>query len=239
MTGEQFHDALTLLPADLIAQADEYRCRKPKVIPWKRYTAIAACFALLLCSAAVYRNSRQKNAISEMAAVPYSVMQDTDAAAAEAPRLEAAKEAPAAGSAATEDNGVSFVCVETPYNPHNTACYAHGASASVMVSRGELDDYLSKWDRLYLLDALRDTCAIYDGDWFDSHDLLLIPADGITGPCTVTDMEISDGVCRVAIDIGGEEADAQTNYHILLPIGKNAITVPENITIIYNSDTTG
>lgn len=239
MTGEQFHDALTLLPADLIAQADEYRCRKPRIIPLKRCAAVAACFAVLLCSAAVYQNFRQKNAITEMAAAPYSVMQDTDAAAAEAPRLEAAKGTSASGSAAAEDNGISFVCVETPYNPHNTACYAHGAAVTVVASRGELDDYLSKWDRLYLLDALRDACAIYDGDWFDSHDLLLIPIDCVAGPCTVTDMEISNGICQVIIDMSGEEGNTQTNYHILLPVEKNAVLAPENITIIYNSDTTG
>lgn len=252
MTGEQFHDVLTLLPADLIAQADEYRCRKPKVIPWQRYFAIAACFAVLLCSAAIYRNFRQKSAVTEMAVVPYSVMQDTNAAAEapqpeaakeapadEAPRLEASKRAPAAGSAAAEDNGISFVCVETPVNVHTTASFVHGAPVTVAVSRAELDDYLSKWERLYLLDSLQDTCAIYDGDWFDTHDLLLIPVDCVTGPCTVTDREISDGICQVTIDIGGEEADAQTNYNILLPLEKGTVSDPGNITIIYKTDTTG
>lgn len=239
MTGEQFHDALTLLPADLIAQADEYRCRKPRIIPLKRCAAVAACFAVLLCSAAVYQNFRQKNAITEMAAAPYSIMQDTDAAPAEAPRLEAAKRTPAAGSASPEDNGISFICVETPVNVHTTASFVHGAPVTVAVSREELDDYLSKWERLYLLDSLGDACAIYDRDWFASHDLLLIPMDCVAGPCTVTDMELSDGICRVTIDIGGEEAEEQTNYHILLPVEKNAVPAPENITIIYNSDTTG
>lgn len=240
MTSEQFHDALTLLPADLIAQADEYRCRKPKVIPLKRYAAIAACFAVLLCSAAIYQNFRQKTAVTEMAAAPYSVMQDTDAAAAEAPRMEAAKEAPAtSGSTAREDNGISFVCVETPVNVHSTASFVHGPSATGITSREELDDYLSKWERLYLLDSLRDTCAIYDGDWFDSHDLLLIPVDCVTGPCTVTDMELSNGICQVVIDIGSEDTAEQTNYHILLPIEKGAVTDPGNITIIYKNDTTG
>lgn len=239
MTGEQFHDALTLLPADLIAQAGEYRCRKPKIIPWKQYMSIAACFAVLLCAASIYQNFRQKNAISEMAAVPYSVMQDAEAAVAETPRLEAAKRAPAAGSAVAEENDISFVCVETPMNVHTTASFVHGAPVTVAVSREELDGYLSKWERLYLLDPLRDTCAIYDGDWFVSHDLLLIPIDCVTGSCTVTDMEISDGICQVTIDTGSGEGDNQTNYHILLPMEKNAITTPGNITVIYKTDTTG
>lgn len=50
MTAEKFHDALTLLPADLVAEADKKRSGKPKILPWKRYAAMAACFALVLCS---------------------------------------------------------------------------------------------------------------------------------------------------------------------------------------------
>lgn len=50
MTAEHIHDALTLLPADLIAEANRIRSGKPKVIVWKRYAAMAACFVLVLCS---------------------------------------------------------------------------------------------------------------------------------------------------------------------------------------------
>lgn len=48
MTAEKLHDALTLLPADLIAETDEMRCRKPKIIQWKRYAAMAASLAFVL-----------------------------------------------------------------------------------------------------------------------------------------------------------------------------------------------
>ena len=259
MTSEQFHDALTLLSEDLIAQADAVRFRKPRRIPWKQYAAVAACFAVLLCSAGVYRNAQPKTAITEMAdAAPYTAMQGEAADAEAAPRMEAApapeedaaavdatarveavKGAPeSAASNAMEDGGVKFTCVETPVNTHSTVSYAHGPSATGITSRGELDDYLSKWDKLYMLDTLRDACGSYDEDWFTSHDLLLIPVDCVTGPCTVTNLEISDGICQVIIDIGSEETDQQTNYHILLPMEKNAVTNPGNITIIYNSDTT-
>ena len=49
MTAEQIHDALTLLPADLIAETDKRRMGTPKMIPWKRYAAMAACFVLVCC----------------------------------------------------------------------------------------------------------------------------------------------------------------------------------------------
>ena len=49
MTPEQLHDALGMLPADLIAETDQLR-RRPvrKVIRWKNLAAMAACFLLVL-----------------------------------------------------------------------------------------------------------------------------------------------------------------------------------------------
>ena len=239
MTAEQFHDALTLLPEDLVARADKIRSRKPKIIPLKRYATMAACLAVLVTSAVYVHALYQRSTPADMTAAPY-VMQDTGAAPAEAPRMEAAKGTPETSrSAALADSAIPFTCVETPYDPHNTACYAQGPSASIMVSCEELDGYLSKWDRLYLLDDLRDACQIYDEGWFSSHDLLLIPAHCVTGPCTVTDMTIADGGCEITVAISGGESDDGTNYHILLPLEKNAITDPQNITVTYISDTTG
>ena len=240
MTSEQFHDVLTLLPEDLAARADEYRCRKPKVIPLKRYVALGACCAVVLTSALAVHALRQKSAVTEMAvAVPFSAMRDTEAIADEAPRMEAATgTSETFRSAAEEDNGIPFTCVETPVNVHSTASFAHGPSTSLMASREDLDDYLSKWDRLYLLAPLRDACQIYDEAWFASHDLILIPVDCVTGSCTVTDMTIADGGCEITVDISGDQAEESTNYHILLPLEKNNLTDPANITVIYNSDTT-
>lgn len=49
MTPEQLHDALGMLPADLIAETDKLR-RAPKrtVIRWRSVAAMAACFLLVL-----------------------------------------------------------------------------------------------------------------------------------------------------------------------------------------------
>ena len=240
MTSDQFHDALTLLPEDLIARADKFRSRKQRVIPTKRYAALAACFAVLLASAIYVRSLRQKNAVTEMAAAaPYSIMQDTGAVADEAPRMEAAMGTPEASrSTAVEDNGIAFSCVETPVNVHSTASFAHGPAPDLMASRADLDAYLSKWDRLYLLDNLRDACEIYGKDWFASHDLILIPVDCVTGPCAVTDLSISNGGCQVTVALSEDAAAEPTNYHLVLPLEKDTVTDPGKITLIYNSDTT-
>ena len=56
MNAEILHDALNLLPSDLITATDQLRSapRKGK-IHWARWVSIAACFAILLFSAGIFR----------------------------------------------------------------------------------------------------------------------------------------------------------------------------------------
>lgn len=220
MTSEQFHDALTLLPEDLVAHAEQYRCRKPKVIPLKPYAATAACLAVVLCAAALFRVTQQKSMETDKA-VSFSVMQDAGAAPAESPRMEAAAVP-------------SCPMVETPDLP-NTAEIDH--SAAIITSRSELEGYFTEMGRYYQLDALRDVCALYDETWFSNSDLLLIPVDSVSPSCSVTDVTLADGVCEITIT--GEETVAGTNFHLVLPVDKDSVTDTKNITVIYNSDTTG
>ena len=220
MTSEQFHDALTLLPEDLVAHAEQYRCRKPRVIPLKPYAATAACLAVVLCAAALFRVTQQKSMETDKAA-SFSVMQDAGAAPAESPRMEAAAVP-------------SCPMVETPDLP-NTAEIDH--SAAIITSRSELEGYFTEMGRYYQLDALRDVCALYDETWFSNSDLLLIPVDSVSPSCSVTDVTLADDVCEITIT--GEETEAGTNFHLVLPVDKDSVTDTKNITVIYNSDTTG
>lgn len=55
MTVDKLHDAIGLLPGDLIAEADKKRNGRPKVIRWKRYAAMAACLALILYSGFLFQ----------------------------------------------------------------------------------------------------------------------------------------------------------------------------------------
>lgn len=222
MTSEQFHDALTLLPEDLVANADAFRSRKPRITPLKRYAAMAACFAALLTSVIYVHSLRQESAPTEMAvAAPHSVMQDAGAAPAEAPRMEAAAVP-------------SCPMVETPDLP-NTAEIDH--SAAIITSRSELEGYFTEMGKYYQLDALRDVCALYDETWFSNSDLLLIPVDSVSPSCSVTDVTLADGVCEITIT--GEETEAGTNFHIVLPVDKGSVTDTKSITVTYHSDTTG
>lgn len=222
MNAEQFHDALTLLPEDLVANADAFRSRKPRITPLKRYAAMAACFAALLTSVIYVHSLRQESAPTEMAvAAPYSVMQDAGAAPAEAPRMEAAAVP-------------SCPMVETPDLP-NTAEIDH--SAAIITSRSELEGYFTEMGKYYQLDALRDVCALYDETWFSNSDLLLIPVDSVSPSCSVTDVTLADGVCEITIT--REETEAGTSFHIVLPVDKGSVTDTKSITVTYHSDTTG
>ena len=220
MTSEQFHDALTLLPEDLVAHAEQYRCRKPRVIPLKPYAATAACLAVVLCAAALFRVTQQKSMETDKA-VSFSVMHDAGAAPAESPRMEAAAVP-------------SCPMVETPDLP-NTAEIDH--SAAIITSRSELEGYFTEMGKYYQLDALRDVCALYGETWFSNSDLLLIPVDSVSPSCSVTDVTLADGVCEITIT--GEETEAGTNFHLVLPVDKDSVTDTKNITVTYHSDTTG
>ena len=231
MTAEQFHDALTLLPEDLVARADKMRSRKRTRIPWKSCAAIAACFAVLLCSAAFYRHFQQDSAPTALAAAPFAANQEEAADAAEAPRMEAAKGAPAdSDSGATADSAIAYPCVETPYGPNAAPI---DCSVSILTSRAELEDYFEKMGEYYQLDALRDACDIYGEEWFTSSDLLLIPVDGVSAgrACVVTEVSCQDGQCSIAITLTGEETGGLTNYHVAVPVEKGAVSDTGHITI--------
>ena len=55
MTSEKLHDALNLLPADLVAETDALRTKpnKPQV-HWQRWAAMAACLAVVLLAGAMF-----------------------------------------------------------------------------------------------------------------------------------------------------------------------------------------
>lgn len=85
MTIEQFHDALNLLPGDLIRATDALRSRaaKPKV-HLQRWVSLAACVALLVGSTLVFQQMILPN---------FMLTKET---AAEAPAAQAPAESPAA-----------------------------------------------------------------------------------------------------------------------------------------------
>ena len=97
MTVHELHDALNLLPGDLITAADRWRTApNPKRIPWKRILPMAACLVLLLGAGLMLRREIllshivMKEAVAEAPMAPAPVEQEiaADEAKAEAPAAE-------------------------------------------------------------------------------------------------------------------------------------------------------
>jgi len=101
MNPEKIHDALTLLPNDLIAATDRLRTRnRSRRIHWVRWVSLAACVAILACSGLMLRSGLMKTARTESAATAPA---ESPAAAAPFPAEPAADEAPAAEVPASEN----------------------------------------------------------------------------------------------------------------------------------------
>lgn len=84
MTADKLHEALNLLPGDLIAETDALRCRPIKT--WAhghRWAAIAACLAVVLFAGAVFGISTLRTGKSD--SVVMTMQAQETCAAAEAP----------------------------------------------------------------------------------------------------------------------------------------------------------
>lgn len=83
MTSEKLHDALSLLPADLVAETDALRtqAKKPQV-HWQRWAAMAACLAVVLLAGTMFsRLFGPKGSSKTTAAVDKAPMSIAEAAA--------------------------------------------------------------------------------------------------------------------------------------------------------------
>ena len=126
MTVHDLHDALNMLPSDLITAADRVRTgSKAKVIYWKRMIPVAACFVLLIGLGLVLRGEDMlghvmktesaPEAPAAMAPVPESQKVTADAAAPELPADIAVPESPA------EEEPAAKAPTEAPKEAGNSA----------------------------------------------------------------------------------------------------------------------
>lgn len=161
MTAEQLHDAIGLLPADLVAQADAARQQKRKQ-PWKKAAIFAACFCLVAATALTFGKAPVEEAADE--------------AAPREPMLSMA--APATGTLEKrQENGLSLPgvwCVQA--QPENAQ--ADMAPKAVLVSRmEELEDCRNQWAGFYGQGVLQEAFSGYDEAWFAQRQLYLLPVD--------------------------------------------------------------
>ena len=125
MTAEKLHDALNLLPSDLLAATDQLRTApRAKIIPWKRLIPLAACFVLLIGMGLLLRREMLSHimvkqaapeAPAAMAPVPERMEITSDAAAPQAPAMDA----PMMEAPAEEASGSNGSMEEELYADHS------------------------------------------------------------------------------------------------------------------------
>ncbi len=266
MTVENLHDAIGLLPGDLIAAADEKRCRKPKRIPFRHYAAVAACLVLVVGGAfaafAMFASGGgNKYALTEQAACEMAPQapEAEDQAAPMEPQPESAEEAPAA----TQSNSVSDTEEETEAVAGGSACYssiwknemtrycyaerldgaAEGEKILLLRSRAELEEYTETYKEMYDLMEFEVVCGVYTEEWFADNDLLVftygeIPTILGTVPLAFND-QIPASTIRWGIRISGEEPlcmDSAQNWYVLMDINKGAIDSEDEIVLVMDGD---
>ena len=185
MTAETLQDAIGLLPADLVAEADLIRSRKAKIIPWKRYAAMAACFVLTLsCGLFAMKLFAPKGATeaalqAPAAAAPLAPVAD-EAPAEEAPRFDSANGSCAITEESAKENAVPnsaepegyFFCdVCTLMTPWPSGLCIDSTQSTLFQSRTQMEAFLIQTPDIAIYSEELD---LYDENWFEYQDLLLI-----------------------------------------------------------------
>ena len=233
MTSQQIHDALTLLPADLIAEADRKRQQKPRIIPWKKYPATAACLALVLWGSSFYlmilgaSGGSSKSVPAEAPAAEEPMMQESQLSGNKSAPAEAAPKAPEAENA----NGTCGLPLAPTEAADSTA-----ARAEATVSAGES---LCIDHRHHPADPMEETDGI--GGWCGNMTATIYAdgyAYGFSGsPAVVlTDilyhLDYTDETCRCAPEFTADTEMGKgyeinlTEYFVRFE-GKQAALTPE------------
>ena len=195
MNAEILHDALNLLPGDLIAPVDQLRTapRKPKRT-WLRYASLAACAALVIFCGLVATggiSAGSTSAPQQESAMDYfagnGMGQNTSDSA-----MESGEMAPEETWAAAVSPGEGEPASTTPtgYPSEAERIYVGGSAGyspapgylegmeypytAVIRSREALDDWFAQYRDFYDIDTFEAGYAHLDEDYFQHHDLLLV-----------------------------------------------------------------
>lgn len=251
MTAEQLHDAIGLLPADLVAEADSLRQSRPprRRSYWKRYAAMAACFALVLGCALTVRlgmtgKMSRSGAVMEAAPAEIPALRtpeaETDSSAVTAAgtardtdnkqRMDSA-DATALLETAAASETPEILCVLAP-EISSTKCYISGPKTTLVSSREELEAYRTKWEGAYLLDELTAACESFDDAWFGARDLVLIPVDAAS--VAVTGILSQEGSLEVHLAV--THSDADTSWLVLVEPEKGTVSRAEDVRLVFTEN---
>lgn len=235
MTVEQLHDAIGLLPGDLLAETDRLRQapRPQKRVLWKPVLAMAACLALVLTG--WFWWFQPKGSTGGTAADTASLQA---AAAAGTPENgAAAEEAPAQADEAAPFRSESMVTNSQPFpdwvsSPRLTG-EAGEPTAVLLRSTQDYQDYQTQMGEQFDLTELDSWLSALDESWFESQDLALIRVEQIpagTQP-QITAITQEAGTLTVEIpryDVSGDG----TCWHILVAVEKGSLDSGDQISLV-------
>lgn len=230
MTTAQLHDAIGLLPVDLIAETDCLRCRKQPRLSWQRYAAMAAAVVLVICSGVI---SWRLLPGSKTAGTPEVAQFAADEAlpGAQAPMADAAG----------ADNGSPNLATAASLAVHYAATPALTEAAqtqptyvALMTSLEDWQTYRQQQEGSYDLTQLDTVMDSRDETYFEYQDLVLIRLNASTsaGPA-VQNMVWEEGSLEIYLNDTATEEDAgQTCWHIALDVEKGALADADQIQLI-------
>lgn len=229
MTAEQFHDALTALPAELVAQAD---LRRSHPRTRRRFVPLAAGLAaVLLCGFVVNGMFHGGGRATESAVLmEKEAAQGADSVADEAAPMEAAPVAPPetapipqpevgiAEDATSREPypGVTLLTAVEATLPRDSAVNLQSpAQAQVIARKSDLPEALN----------LPELTA----DWFENHDLLALFLQGYPEPPEILGMEQTGQITLPA------PRETEKAWYLLLQTPKAQFT-QDQITLIFTED---
>lgn len=236
MTTAQLHDAIGLLPVDLIAETDCLRCRKQQRLHWQRYAAMAAAAVLVICGGVI---SWRLLPGSKTAAAPEAA-QFAAASATVADEALPGAQAPMA-DAAGADNGSPNLATAASLAVHYAATPALTEAAqtqptyvALMTSLEDWQTYRQQQEGSYDLTQLDTVMDSRDETYFEYQDLVLIRLNAPTsdGPA-VDNMVWEEGSLEIHLNNTATQEDAvQSCWHIALDVEKGALADADQIQLI-------
>ena len=234
MTVEQLHDAIGLLPGDLLAETDRLRQapRPQKRVLWKPVLAMAACLALVLTGWFWWFQPKG----STGGTADYAALQAAPAAGAPE-NGAAAEETPVQAEEAAPFRSESMVTNSQPFpdwvsSPRLTG-EAGEPAAVLLQSPQDWQDYQTQMGEQFDLTELDSWLSALDESWFESQDLALIRVEQIpagTQP-QITAITQEAGTLTVEIpryDVSGDG----TCWHILVAVEKGSLDSGDQISLV-------
>lgn len=237
MTAEKLHEAITLLPGDLITAVDRVRShpRRAKAA-LNRWASLAACLAVLLLGGLALKTMLASGLAKSSMAAPAANADAAEEKALASQSVEAAEEAESpearAGTNGVQGAAVSAQGFLTPPLQGKTT----GPQVAILRSREELDAYCAAYADAYDLTALLAGSTGWEEAYFAENDLLLVVLEGPESACPQPQSLRQAEPTGWELTFIREDAAGDALWHILIPIPKDRIPPEDTVTVHWEEE---